>query len=92
MLSARAFDGHFGATLDYIRSHPDAPEWSPWAPYASSDAGWTSPPIFPGPYVFAVQGRDAQGVVEEELDESRNVRRVRVRYRTGGPILEVTGI
>jgi hypothetical protein len=93
MVSASNFSDNYAQTLDYIRNNPNAPEWSPWEPYAPPDVGtsWTSPPMDFGPYVFAVQGRDAQGAAEEEFDLTRNARYVRVVNRTTGPLLEVTG-
>jgi hypothetical protein len=83
----------YNAALDYIRTTPGAPEWSPWTAYAPPGAGteWTSPPQAFGPYVFAVQGRDASGVPETEFDFSRNARQVRVSNRTTGPMLVVDG-
>jgi hypothetical protein len=93
LLSTRNFNNSYFATIQYLRSYPDAPEWSPWTTYLPPDIGtaWTSPPMDFGQYVFAVQGRDANGVAEPLLEEPRNVRRVRIAPRQTGPLLTVTG-
>jgi hypothetical protein len=83
----------FAGALDYIRTTPDAPEWSAWTAYSPPGAGtsWTTPPMDLGNYMFAVQGRDASGVPETEFDLARNARRVRVSNRSTGPMLTVDG-
>jgi hypothetical protein len=92
-LSTQPFNSSYAATLAYIRQTPDAPEWSPWMPYSPPNVGtsWTSPPMEFGGYVLAVQGRDAMGVVEPEIDETRNAVRLRIAMRVNGPLLTVTG-
>jgi hypothetical protein len=93
LLSTRIFNNSYSQTIAYLRGNPDAPEWSPWTAYLPPDVGtaWTSPPMDYGQYVFAVQGRDANGVVEPLLEEPRNVRRVKIQQRDTGPTLTVTG-
>jgi len=82
----------FPGGIEYIRTHPNSEEWSPWADYrAPQDAGksWTSPPTDLGTYVFAVQAKDEAGAVTPVFDEAYNVRRIRVSTRSSGPILQV---
>jgi hypothetical protein len=80
-------------TEDYVRNNPDAPEWSAWHPYAPPSTGtsWTSPPMDLGPYVFAVQGRDADSNSGGDFDLDWNMRRISVSNRITGPVLTVTG-
>lgn len=75
---------------DYIRNNPDAPQWSPWQAYGPSTTSWTTPPLDFGPYVFAVQGRDADGNRCDEFTLERNMRRVRVAPKKSGALLTVT--
>lgn len=93
LLSTHPFNSSFNQTLTYIRTVPNAPEWSAWMPYLPPGVGmsWTSPPMDLGTYVFAVQGRDATGVAEPEIDETRNALRIRIANRVTGPSLTVTG-
>ena len=83
--------GGYAEAIDYLRSVPNAPEWSEWEPYFPPDVGasWTTPPLEFGDYVFAVQGRDAQGNVQLLLEEPRNVRRLKYAARESGPLLRV---
>lgn len=79
--------------IQYLRSDPDAPEWSPWEPYIPSPQGmsWTTPPLqFGKRYVFVIEGRDVDGN-GEFLDEGRNVIRTYYMSSTTGPWLTVTG-
>jgi len=91
LLSTEPFGGYL-QTLDYLRTVPNAPEWSPWMPYLPPDVGtsWTSPEMDFGDYIFAVQGRDALGETEL-LVEPRNVARIEIQARETGPLLTVTG-
>lgn len=93
ILNTNAFSGNYNLTLFYIRTNPDAPEWSSWMPYAPPDVGtsWTSPPLDLGNYVLAVQGRDANGVVDPTIDEGRNAIRLRNANFSTGPLLTVSG-
>ncbi|HER20054.1 MAG TPA: hypothetical protein ENO14_03305, partial [Chromatiales bacterium] len=89
----RAVDGTgYGGAINYIRTHPNAPDWYPWYPYdAEGDSGhfWTTPPVDLGSYVFAVQAKDEAGAVTPVFDEYYNVRRLRVEQRNAGPQLNV---
>lgn len=80
-------------TLDYIRSHPDAPEWNPWVWYhAPADSGrfWRPPVPLPlGRFIFAVQAMDDAGAVSPVFDPLVNVRHLRIDTRITGPILRV---
>lgn len=93
ILNTHVFGDSYNQTLSYIRSNPDAPEWSAWTPYAPPDVGtsWTSAPLDYGSYVLAVQGRDAQGVADPAIDEGRNAVRLRIAQRVTGPLLTVSG-
>lgn len=92
LLSTQPFGDDYNRTLFYIRSTPNAPEWSPWMSYQPPDAGtsWTSPSMDYGSYVFAVQGRSALGEAEP-IDETRNAVRIRISLRETGPLLTVSG-
>ncbi len=85
-------DDSFEATIDWIRSNPDAPWWSDWQTIDPPDSGtsWTTPPTDFGLYVFAIHGRDSTGNTNWVFDEAYNVRRILVSSRTG-PLLTVTG-
>lgn len=86
------FDDDWDETLNYIRTNPDAPEWSDWHWYkAPDDSGkkWTTPPMDYGPYYFAVQVMDEAGAVSPVFDPATNVRRSLVSTRTAGPVLIV---
>jgi hypothetical protein len=87
------FNYSWTETEDYIRNTPGAPEWSAWQPYSPPDVGtfWTNPAVDFGQYVFAVQGRDGVGNVDEDFTLDRNMRRILVALRATGPILTVTG-
>ncbi|NIO29265.1 MAG: hypothetical protein GTO29_12015 [Candidatus Latescibacteria bacterium] len=94
MISTKPFDDSWNETLEYIRTNPDAPEWSPWHPYdPANDIGtsWTTPPQDFGAYVFAVHGKKGD-IVGQEFDWVRNVRRIIVSRRTTGPLLTVTSV
>jgi hypothetical protein len=93
LISTQPFGEDWDATLDYIRNNPNAPEWAPWTAYNPPDVGtsWVTPPTDFGPYVFAVQGRDANGNTGEDFTLDRNARRILVGSRTTGPLLTVTG-
>jgi hypothetical protein len=92
LLSTVPFGNSYLQTLQYLRTVPNAPEWSPWMAYLPPDMGtsWTSPEMDYGDYVFAVQGRDALGETEL-LVEPRNAARIRISLRETGPLLTVTG-
>jgi hypothetical protein len=92
LLSTIPFGNSYLQTLNYLRTVPNAPEWSPWMPYSPPDVGtsWTSPEIDYGNYIFAVQGRDALGETEL-LIEPRNAARITITLRESGPLLTVTG-
>jgi len=78
--------------FEYVRTHPDSPEWSPWSYYrAPQDSGksWTTPPTDVGTYVFAVQAKDEAGAVTPVFDERYNLRKVQVAKRSSGPQLYV---
>ena len=85
------FDNDFDATIDYVRRHPDAPEWFPWTRYrtgTNEGKSWTSHPLVSGEaYIFAVQAMDEAGAVNPVFDEKRNLRRIRASARLAGPTL-----
>jgi len=92
MVSTGAFGDSWLNTLTYIRTNPDAPEWSDWHFYrAPGDTGktWTTRPLEFGAYIFAVQVKDEAGAVSAVFDEARNVRRILVSQRVTGPSLTV---
>jgi hypothetical protein len=93
MVPASEHNGSLSETEDYVRTNPDAPEWSAWYPYAPPSTGtsWTSPPMELGLYVFAVEGKDAAGNTDGDFTLDRNLRRVVVNTRSTGPLLKVTG-
>lgn len=93
MIPTADFNESYDATIEYIRTHPDASEWSEWVTYNPPDIGtsWTSSALNYGPYVFAVHGRDSEGNANTVFDEDYNVRRIMVSPRTTGPLLTVTG-
>jgi hypothetical protein len=80
------------AAVNYVQTEPNAPEWSSWEPYTSPNVGtsWTTGVLVPSFYVFAVQGRDQNGV-QETIDEMRNVIRVDFYPHGNGALLTVTG-
>lgn len=85
LVSIEDHDSNWDAALAYLRDHPDAPEWHPWQryrPYGDSGSGtsWTTPPLSfqHGPFVFVVQGKMADGEVNQDFDLDRNARRVRI--------------
>jgi len=93
LVGTAKFQQNFEFTEEYIRTHPDAEEWSDWEYYrAPGDTGkfWTTPPLDFGPYVFAVQVKDEAGAVSPVFDLNKNMRRVRVSTRSTGPVLTVT--
>jgi hypothetical protein len=83
------FNNSYQTALFYIQSTPNAPEWSSWMPFAS-ETSWTSPPLDIGGYVFAVQGRDINGVAEQ-IQVLRNAIYIRNTPHSSGPSLTVTG-
>lgn len=89
LLNTAAFGNSFLNTLNYIRTVPNAPEWSAWEPYLSPDVGtsWTTPPLDYGNYVFAVHGRDSEGNTDTLFVETRNAIRIRIAARINGPQL-----
>jgi hypothetical protein len=93
LVPIKKFNGSWGATLEYIRSTPDAPEWSKWKYYkAAGDSGkfWTTPALeLRNSFMFAVQAKDEAGAVTPVFDEDRNVRRIAVSERSTGPVLSV---
>lgn len=84
-------DDSYSDTEDYVRSHPDDLEWTPWTPYESDDSSYMlyrpDEPFPFGGFVLAAQARDAAGNVSSLGDD--NVRRVLVATRTSGPLLAV---
>ena len=95
MVSTLNHNGSTDQVLEYIRTTPDAEEWTDWYDYnAPGDSGrfWRPPePLAFGGWVFAVQARDEAGAISPVLDRQRNVRAVRVDRRTTGPTLIVRG-
>lgn len=93
LVPIKKFNGSWGATLEYIRTTPDAPEWSKWKYYkAPGDSGkfWTTPALeLRNSFMFAVQAKDEAGAVTPVFDEDRNVRRISVSERSTGPVLSV---
>jgi hypothetical protein len=91
LVSTQPFGGYI-QTVFYLRQTPNAPEWSSWMPYLPPVGGtsWTTPSTPIGDYIFAVQGKSSDGV-SEDLDELRNVMRIKVGNRDTGPLLTVTG-
>jgi len=92
MVSTKPF-GDFSTTIDYLKTHPDAPEWYPWSFYrAPNDSGksWTTPPLEFGDYVFAIRAKDEAGAITPVLTEPVNVRRVTVQARISGPTFIIT--
>jgi hypothetical protein len=92
LTSTTPFGGDFRRTMEYMGSAAGAKEWQPWVYY--KDAGgagqtWTTPPQEFGTYVFAVRAKDEAGAVTPVLDETANVRRVRVSRRSTGPLFVV---
>jgi hypothetical protein len=92
LVDTRNFGSSYSATETYIRTTPDAPEWSKWEPYLPpyTGAAWTSPTYEIGHYVFAVHGKDRDGNVDTEFTKTRNMRRISISARTNGPRLKVT--
>lgn len=81
MLVATAPFGSFDAAVDYVRTTPDAAEWSAWTDYGATDlSGQLVRPdtLAAGDYVFAVQVRDEAGAISGAIDESRNALRITV--------------
>ncbi len=92
MVSTVVFGDSWSNTIAYVRTNPDAPEWSDWHFYrALGDTGktWTTNPLEFGAYIFAVQVKDEAGAVSAVFDEARNIRRVLVSQRATGPKLTV---
>ncbi len=92
LVSTANFSRSWDLTLEYIRNHPNAPEWSKWKYYrAQGDSGkfWTTPALPLGDYLFAVQVKDEAGAISPVFDENRNVKRINVSKRTTGPLLSV---
>jgi len=85
------FGGDPIRTLEYIRTTPDAEEWTDWIPYSTpGDSGKFWRPELPlafGTYVFAVQALDEAGAISPVFDTRRNVRNIRVNSRVSGPTL-----
>ncbi len=92
LVSTSDFGNSYAQTIQYIRTVPNAPEWSAWQPYLAPDVGtsWTTPPQDYGDYVFAVHGRDSEGNTEALFVEPRNVRRIKIMNHVNGPVLTVT--
>ncbi|NIM19239.1 MAG: hypothetical protein GTO51_02560 [Candidatus Latescibacteria bacterium] len=92
IVNTEEHNSSFNDALEYIRTHPNAPEWSAWHYYkAPQDRGkfWTSPPLDYGTYMFAVQAKDEAGAVTPVFDERHNARRVVISCRPTGPMLTV---
>ena len=79
--------------LDWIRSKGHAVEWTNWYKYEGqywpAPGYWTTPMLKRGSYVFAVQGRDGNGVEETEFDFQWNARKILVDPAAGGPVMTV---
>lgn len=88
LVSTAPFADDWQATESYIRSNPDAAEWSEWRAYAGGTS-WTPTPLEWGGYVLAVQVRDEAGAVNPVYSLSRNMRRVLIREEGNGPLLSV---
>ena len=87
LLDCRDFNDDPEATLDYIRTHPNSPDWSNWhSCLGPNGQSWTSPPLDRGTGMFAVQAKDEAGAVTPVFDLERNVRWI---YTTsdGWPLL-----
>jgi len=93
LVNTLRFSGRTDLALEYIRTTPDAEEWTRWYGYTEEgDSGhfWRpEQPLGFGSYVFAVQARDEAGAVSPVLDLDRNVRLIRVDNRITGPALTV---
>lgn len=92
VVPTKRFGDDWDATFDYIRTSPDAPEWSDWHYYqAPGDTGrfWTSKPMEFGNYLFAIQAMDEAGAVSPVFDLDFNLRRILVSTRATGPVLTV---
>ena len=75
LLDVDDFSGDPEATLDYIRAHPNAPEWTSWQSYQGPNGqSWTTLPLGYGFHMFAVQAMDEAGAVTPVFDLERNVR------------------
>ncbi|HEX6942973.1 MAG TPA: hypothetical protein VF128_08585 [Gemmatimonadaceae bacterium] len=92
--STKNFDNDFEKTITYLRDYSaSAADWYPWVWYsAPGDSGkfWTTPPVDPGNYIFAIRAKDEAGAVTPVLDEEKNVRRIRVGTRTSGPLITLS--
>lgn len=90
LVDAAQFGGGWAFAIEYIRSHPNAPEWSEWiavdAPDGSGRA-WTTPPLATGPYAFAVQAHSGSGVVSDNFEVGRDVARILVTDSPPEPIV-----
>ncbi len=84
------FGGDWDASLNYVRTRPDAPEWGDWMPFTHGGETWQSPELQRGEYVFAVQSRSVSGVPNPFFDLAWNARKVIVDPSVGGPRLVVT--
>jgi len=101
MVSISEFDESWNDAIDYLRKDPavltqygkteaDAEaEWTAWVAFEPRHMSVTMGPLDFGGYIFAVQTRDPCDAFLEELDEVRNVRRIRVSNRSTGPLLSV---
>lgn len=92
LLSTLDFGGSWTATEDYIRSNPDAPEWSDWIKYKPKKNEGTSyypPPQDFGQYVFAVQAKNPQGDATD-IVFGKNMVRLLVSRHSTGPLLKVS--
>jgi hypothetical protein len=96
LVNTAHFNSDDALALDYIRSNPDAPEWTEWEYYsAPGDSGrfWHSDiPLAIGRYIFAVQAMDEAGAVSPVFDREKNVRHIRVDDRTTGPVMTLESV
>lgn len=94
LVHTKPFGGSPETTLQYIRDHPQAPEWTDWIAYnAPGDSGrfWRpSAPLSYGTYVFVVQAKDGAGAISPVYDIDKNVRFIRVNDKFTGPVLLVS--
>jgi hypothetical protein len=82
------FSGDWSSAEEYIRSSPEAPEWTDWLDYQPGASQTYDPPrTVPGAYVLAVQARDEAGAVNPVFSVHNNMRRLIVSGSHTGPIL-----
>jgi hypothetical protein len=90
LLNLAAFDDDVEAALEYINTHPDAPEWNEWQNYMvprGSGRTWTSPETDSGHYIFGVQGK--RGIELTTVMLGKNASRMNIGPRNSGPLTRV---